>query len=143
QSFYALADTGIRITSTDRSELMEKSNVSESTSCNGDIDGRFVRQISNNDNTVWWTGASVKRGGYMDLQYNVVITCERVTSKAELLYDKLLFPTLITSDHPCTMGGSGWLMELIAVGDRYVNHSILGEDGLSLEYAVLGLSSVI
>jgi len=32
---------------------------------------------------------------------------------------------------------------LIAVGDRYVNHSILGEDGLSLEYAVLGLSSVI
>lgn len=143
QSFYALADTGIRITSTDRSELMEKSIVSESTSGNGDLDGRSVRQISNNDNTEWWAGASVKRGWYMDLQYNGVITGERVTSKAQLLYDKLLFPTLITSDHPCTMGGSGWLMELIAVGDRYVNHSILGEDGLSLEYAVLGLSSVI
>ena len=143
QSFYALADTGIRITSTDRSELMEKSIVSESASGNGDLDGRSVRQISNNDNTEWWAGASVKRGWYMDLQYGGEITGERVTSKAQLLYDKLLFPTLITSDHPCTLGGSGWLMELIAVGDRYVNHSILGEDGLSLEYAVLGLSSVI
>ena len=143
QSFYALADTGTRITSIDRSDLMEKSIAYQAVSDDPDLDGRAVRQISNNDNTDWWAGANEKRGWYLDFQYGVAITGERVISKPLLAYDRLLFPTLITSSEVCDFGGSGWLMELIAVGDRYVNHSILGEDGLSLDYAVLGLSGLI
>lgn len=146
QSFYALADTGTRIASTDRSDLMQKSIVHEGPSQNQDrpgIVGRTMRQISNNDNTEWWAGASAKRGWYLDLWYQGAVTGERVISKPQLLFDKALFPTLITSDHACSLGGSGWLMELIAVGDRYVNHSILGEDGLALDYAVLALSNVV
>jgi type IV pilus assembly protein PilY1 len=72
-----------------------------------------------------------------------VITGERVISKPLLHFDRLLFPTLITSTDPCAYGGSGWLMELVAVGDRFPNYSMLGDDGLSLDFAVMDLSTVI
>lgn len=43
---------------------------------------------------------------------------ERVTTKALLLQDWLIFPTLIPSGNACSNGGSSWLMAVKAVGDR-------------------------
>ncbi|WP_111643330.1 pilus assembly protein [Marinimicrobium alkaliphilum] len=141
-SFYALADTGNRITA--RTQLMEKSIIYEGDplpSMDGDLD-RLTRQVDKNDDDTWWEN---KSGWFLDLigPDTTVPTGERVVSRPLLMYDRLIFPTLITNDDPCSYGGSGWLMELIAVGDRYVGHSILGADGLALDYAVMGLPPLI
>ena len=62
---------------------------------------------------------------------------ERVTTKAILLFDKLIFPTLIPSNHACKYGGNSWLMEIPAVGDRYVGVNILKEMTYA-DYLILG-----
>src|SRR5690606_27161986 len=64
-------------------------------------------------------------------------------SKPLLIYDRLLFPTMITSSDPCSFGGSGWQMELVAVGDRFGGHSIFGVDGREVDYAIISYSQVI
>jgi len=128
-SFYALADQGAPIGG--RTELMAKSISSE---------GSGVRDVADNATTSWWTN---KKGWYLDLSHSGAVTGERVISKPLLVYDRLLFPTLITSSDPCSFGGSGWLMELVAVGDRYEGHSIFGEDGLEVDYAVISYSEII
>jgi len=138
-SFYAIADTGSRVTLTDinsdtildrDSQLLEKAI----TETNG------VRAVSNNTDTDWWAS---KRGWYMDLTPDGSATGERVISKPLLQFDRLLFPTLISSSNACSFGGSGWQMELVAVGDKYKGHSIFGEDGTALDYAVIGYSEII
>jgi type IV pilus assembly protein PilY1 len=146
QSFYAIADTGSRITYTDRDDVLMEKSISHQEFAAGDdglpdTSGRMIRRIKDDETTTWWND---KRGWYLDLAFPAgSVTGERVISKPLLLYDRLLFPTLMTSSDPCAFGGSGWLMELIAVGDRFVGHSILGEDGLALDYAVMGLSDII
>ena len=128
-SFYAIADQNAAVSG--RDVLMRKSISSQA-------DG--VREIENNDTTSWWTDS---KGWYLDLTPDGLPTGERVISKPLLVYDRLLFPTLITSSDPCSFGGSGWLMELVAVGDRYESHSIFGEDGLEVDYAVISYSEII
>ena len=129
-SFYAIADEGAAVTG--RSVLMEKS-ISEQV--NG------VRTVSNNSDQSWWNDD--KSGWFLDLIYNGQQTGERIISKPLLIYDRLLFPTMITSSDPCSFGGSGWQMELVAVGDRYGGHSIFGEDGTQVDYAIISYSQVI
>ncbi|MCK7598785.1 PilC/PilY family type IV pilus protein [Microbulbifer sp. CAU 1566] len=124
-SVYAIADQGSAVSS--RSNLMQKT-ISES----GD-----TRVVQNNDDTSWWAS---KDGWYMDFS---TAAGERVTSKPLLEHDRLLFPTLIPSTDPCAFGGSGWMMEIIAVGDQDNTHSIFGEDGAKTEYAIIGYSGVI
>ena len=128
-SFYAIADEDAEVSG--RSVLMEKTI---SRQDNG------TRDVGNNTSTSWWAD---KKGWYLDLTPDGSITGERVTSKPLLVYDRLLFPTLITSSDPCSFGGSGWLMELVAVGDRYDGHSIFGEDGIEVDYAVISYSEII
>ncbi|TLM74826.1 pilus assembly protein [Microbulbifer harenosus] len=128
-SVYAIADQGAPVTG--RDQLFQKTI---STQANG------LRDVSNNTDTSWWT---TKKGWYLDLTFGGVVSGERITSKPLLIYDRLLFPTLITSSDPCSFGGSGWMMELVAVGDRYQGHSIFGEDGKEVDYAVISYSEVI
>ncbi|WP_237064383.1 pilus assembly protein [Microbulbifer zhoushanensis] len=136
QSVYALADQGENIP--DRDSLFEKV-ISTQTAT--------TREVDNDGDTSWW--ADSYDGWYMDLAYtdpatgSAVVTGERVISKPLLLFDRLIFPSLITSSNPCAFGGSGWRMELSGVGDRYEGHSIFGEAGTSLDYAIIGYSSVI
>ncbi|WP_308363762.1 MULTISPECIES: PilC/PilY family type IV pilus protein [unclassified Microbulbifer] len=145
QSVYTIADTGSPIEDSNLEDdvsardayLLEK----VITETNG------TRAVSNNA-TEWWStegGATAKRGWYMDLlpQGVATPTGERVISKPLLLYDRLLFPTLITSSNACAFGGSGWEMELVAVGDQYSGHSIYGEGGTASDYAIIGYSEVI
>nr|WP_158217351.1 PilC/PilY family type IV pilus protein [Microbulbifer agarilyticus] len=128
-SFYAIADEDAPVTG--RDQLFQKSI---STEANG------VREVAGNTDTSFW---ETKKGWYLDLSYAGSVTGERVISKPLLVYDRLLFPTTITSTDPCSFGGSGWLMELVAVGDRYEGHSIFGEDGVEVDYAVISYSEII
>lgn len=127
-SFYAIADQEATVTG--RDQLFQKTISSQT---NG------LRDVSGNADVTWWAN---KKGWYLDLTFNS-LTGERVISKPLLIYDRLLFPTMITSADPCSFGGSGWLMELVAVGDRYKGHSIFGEDGIEVDYAVISYSEVI
>lgn len=128
-SFYAIADQGSNVSG--RNQLFQKTISTQ---------GSGVRRIGGNTDTSWWAN---KKGWYLDLSYAGSTTGERVISKPLLIYDRLLFPTVITSSDPCSFGGSGWLMELVAVGDKFVGHSIFGEDGREVDYAVISYSEVI
>ncbi|WP_460805701.1 pilus assembly protein [Microbulbifer agarilyticus] len=128
-TFYAIADEDTQVTG--RDQLFQKSISTEA-------DG--VREVAGNADTSFW---ETKKGWYLDLSYGGGVTGERVISKPLLVYDRLLFPTTITSTDPCSFGGSGWLMELVAVGDRYEGHSIFGEDGVEVDYAVISYSEII
>ncbi|WP_406828936.1 pilus assembly protein [Microbulbifer sp. ARAS458-1] len=128
-SFYAIADTGAEVTG--RDQLFAKT-ISVET------EGR--REVDGNAATDWWAD---KKGWYLDFTSGGGVTGERIISKPLLIYDRLLFPTMITSSDPCSFGGSGWLMELVAVGDRFEGHTIFGEDGIEVDYAVVSYSEVI
>ncbi|MBB3062423.1 pilus assembly protein [Microbulbifer rhizosphaerae] len=134
QSFYAIADQGEPLGTADsRKDLKQKKITSESG-----------QRVVESDGDLDWS--SDIDGWYLDLIYADKKTGERVISRPLLKYDRLLFPTLITSSDPCAFGGSGWLMELVAVGDYYQGHSIFGDSeqsGLMLDSAVMGLSAAI
>ncbi len=62
---------------------------------------------------------------------------ERVVTKSLLLYDKVIFSTMRPSPVPCEFGGSSWIMEVPAVGDKYENHTIL-DGNISHDFLILG-----
>lgn len=117
-SFYALADMGTTIPN--RSSLHQKTITQ---------DPELGRVIANN--TVDWTSSN---GWYLDFN---VTNGERVTLKALLVFDRLVFATLIPSGIPCEFGGSSWLMQISAVDDTIYTHSqndylILGDLGFGV-----------
>ncbi|WP_444934836.1 pilus assembly protein [Microbulbifer sp. JTAC008] len=137
-SFYGIVDSGSNISSTNRSELFEKT-ISES----GDS-----RTINGDSDTSWW---STQKGWYLDFgavdaatTSEVGTTGERIISKPLLIRDRLIFPTLVPSEDPCAYGATGWTMELIALGDpRFANESILDEPNSKQDSATTGYSDVI
>ncbi|MDN3639512.1 PilC/PilY family type IV pilus protein [Simiduia curdlanivorans] len=132
-SMYALADYGATIP--DRSSLFAKTIATETATS---------RSISGDDNS-WYTSTPVKSGWYLDLQTPSVaaVSGERIFSKAQLVYDRLIFSTFISAQEACGFGGSGWLMEVAGVGDRYVDHSVFVDGGMKLDSAVMSLSPIL
>lgn len=132
QSFYALADTGVTITKANlHQKTIEQASGAKKRTINGerntDVSGGVTSAVD------WAT----KQGWYLDFN---LINGERVITKPLLAFDRLIFTTFIPSSLPCSFGGSSWLMELVAVGDRNIAHSILGDDLANTELgnAVLG-----
>jgi type IV pilus assembly protein PilY1 len=111
QSFYAIADKDAVVS--DRDSLHEKT-LSESGS-RRTIGG----EVSDGVGIVPWATVS---GWYLDFPAN-----ERIITKPLLIFDRLIFPTVIPSDDVCEAGGRGWLMELIGVGDKNVTYTVLGD----------------
>lgn len=111
-SFYAIADTGAAYTG-DREDSLHQRAIQDNGTSRTVNDGAGVD----------WTDDD---GWFMDFSTRVG---ERVVSKPLLLYDKLLFSTLIPSSTPCQFGGQSWLMEVPAVGNRNVGENILNNDG--------------
>jgi type IV pilus assembly protein PilY1 len=107
QSFYAILDIGSEVA---RSTLLQKVMTTN---------GKIERTVSLS-NPNW----SVQNGWYLDFNDTGALG-ERVTTKALLLFDKLIFPTLIPTAAQCDAGGGSWLMEIPAIGDKYVNQKIL------------------
>lgn len=118
QTFYAIADIGGTV---QRSSLLQKTLGSN----NG------IRTVST-DNPTW----ASQNGWYLDFDSQANLG-ERVNTKALLLQDKLIFPTLVPGSDPCLGGGRSYLMEVTAIGDKYTQQHLL--DGIaSHDYFVLG-----
>jgi type IV pilus assembly protein PilY1 len=129
-SFYAIADVGTEVT---RSSLFEKTldtNYSTRTR-------KVLQDISTPIQSPNW---SVHKGWRLDFNDTAG---ERVTTKAILLQDRLIFPTLIPSGVACEFGGKSWLMQVKAIG---INNTPLPglpdgsppASGLLNDYLVLG-----
>jgi type IV pilus assembly protein PilY1 len=106
-SFYAIADIG---------ELVKRSSLFKKeldTSYSSTPSSRKVKQDTSDpiQSPEWATD----NGWYLDFNDTAG---ERVTTKALLLQDWLIFPTLIPSGLACEYGGRSWLMAVIAVGDK-------------------------
>jgi len=110
QSFYAVPDFGSGNAVT-RAKLKSKTI----TAGTGNTPSRTV----STENPDWGEN---QKGWYIDFTLSVG---ERVTTKALLVQDKLLITTLIPSIATCEAGGQSWLMEVTAIGDRYVNEHVL------------------
>lgn len=156
QSFYGLADedgavkplSDIWKDKDDRDTVLHKKEISKeefSSTQKRSIreikgEGRFPADTT--DTKVNWAS---KKGWYLDLIPPASSAQgEMVISKPLLIYDRLIFPTLIPSDQSCDAGGKGWIMDLSAVGDRYdATHRVLPESGLSMEDPAMSLSEAI
>lgn len=125
QSIYGIADSGskIALTTSNRTDKLHEKTIATQTST--------ARTLSGDANTttgpaVAWTGSGAKDGWFLDLKFGTANTGERVLSKPLLLFDRVIVNTFIPSSNPCDFGGSGWLMELVGVGDVFKGHSVLG-----------------
>jgi len=105
ETFYAIWDNGLPVTTTDRSELQAQTIVSQTAQF-----GYNLRETS--ANTVDYAGG--KRGWYMDLVPPLAGGGERVVSRPLLKYGRVIFVTLKPSNDQCEPGGTSWLMELDA-----------------------------
>jgi type IV pilus assembly protein PilY1 len=132
QSFYAIWDNGTAVTTTDRSQLLARTIVSQSTGGTTLVtqsDGSTAtvaldtRVTSNTPAAVDYTGG--QRGWYMDLVPPSGPAGERVISTPLLKYGRVIFVTLIPSaGDPCVPGGDSWLMELDAVSGAAPSSSV-------------------
>lgn len=130
QSFYGVLDNGAEVS---RSSLLQKTL----TTTMGVAPTRTVSTT----NPTWAT----QNGWYFDFD----AAGERVTTKPLLLFDKLIFATLIPTTAQCDAGGASWLMEVPAVGDKYVGQHVLTPNSYdnslvlgNLNYVSFGRSAV-
>lgn len=120
-SFYAIADEGPITDPRNNTVLFPK----------GLSDSGTTRTVPNDENMNW--SNTSHKGWVIDFTTRLG---ERVTTKPLLLYDHLIFPTLIPSSVACEFGGQSWLMEVAAVGDKFVGKGLLGQN-LSSESLIL------
>lgn len=101
ETFYGIIDNGTRVTTTDRSDLVEQTIILETNTS-----GYEVRALSSN-----LVDYSTKFGWYLDLESPVDgAQGERVVERAQLIPGKLVFVTLIPNLDACQFGGDSWLM---------------------------------
>lgn len=113
-SFYAIADIGTAHTGS-RDSFMQEKIISYTAEDGRTVSGQTMGAVN-------WTD---DHGWYMDFD---LVNGERVISKPLLLYDKLILTTITPSSSPCEFGGRSWLMEVIAVGDRYPGESLIKDN---------------
>ncbi len=92
---------------------LDETCVSNQLSSSGEVfgSGNEVRYVSSNTITTWnWSSSTGHMGWYIDLPE----TGERQVTRSLLRAGRIIFVTTIPSDHPCSDGGSSWLMELDA-----------------------------
>jgi type IV pilus assembly protein PilY1 len=132
QSFYAIWDNGTPVATTDRSQLLQRSIVSQTsggttlvTQSDGSTAsvGLDTRVTSSTPAAVDYAGG--QRGWYMDLVPPSGPAGERVISTPLLKYDRVIFVTLIPdAGDPCLPGGDSWLMELDAISGAAPSSSV-------------------
>ncbi len=121
QSFYGIADEdGSKTGFTGRSSLHQKTFTEDGT----------VRDVNDSGDSPSKPDWRTKKGWYIDFPAG-----ERTTNKAVLAYDRVIFSTLIPKTDGCSFGGTGWLMDLVGVGDTSItalNKSMLATNGVKL-----------
>jgi type IV pilus assembly protein PilY1 len=134
QSIYAIADTNsaISLTVSNRNSTLVRKSITAETSTQRTVspDATTVTIGQNGQPietpAVDWTSTSPnRRGWYLDLIYSNTAKGERVIAKPLLLFDRLIVNTFIPEPYQCSNGGSGWLMELTGVGDRFIGLTVL------------------
>ena len=138
QSFYGVADVNasVDITTATKNIVLHEKRINTEINNRRDILNDATPESGVTE--VDWT---TKSGWYIDLvsPESTDGTGERMISKPRLLFDRLLFTTFVPSSHPCEYGGSGWLMELTGVGDKFIGHSIFGDlANTALAHGILG-----
>lgn len=122
-SFYAIADLGTQLSYTSDATQDGRTSILHEKAI---IQGASQRTIDGQDlNEPDWSDADIN-GWFVDFD---TALGERVVSKPLLLFDRLIFPTLIPSGVACEFGGRSWLMELVAIGDRFYGENLL--DGIN------------
>lgn len=114
QSFYAIADNRVGPYPIVKAELYQKRITAQS-----DTTRDLQQGHSAPDPLIDWESDD---GWYLDFDSDAG---ERVTTKPQLIFDRLLFSTVIPTQDPCGFGGSGWIMELTGVGDLYPDYDLL------------------
>jgi len=66
----------------------------------------------------------VKRGWYLNLQFNNVAKGERVVTSPILRNKRIIFTTMIPSESPCDFGGTSWIMEFDPETGKRPDYSI-------------------
>ena len=128
QSIYGIADAGaaISLTVANRATALKEKDISAQTS-----EQRTITPDATDSNNVRSVDWATYSGWFVDLQYGTnndgtpKLSGERVVSKPLLLYDKVIITTFIPSVNQCDYGGSGWIMQLTGVGDRFIGQSVL------------------
>lgn len=130
QSFYGIADQATPVTySTSRGAVLHQKTMTATGSGSGST--RNVNDSGTGAVSVDW---ATKKGWYLDFPAG-----ERIVTKPTLIYDRLLFSTIIPSTDICTFGGAGWLMELVGVGDVFgTDKELLPHNGLYLDFFLPG-----
>jgi|GEM_PF-708733 len=129
QSFYGIADQNTKLTYSVRTDVLQQKNMTTDTSVSPPT--RHVDDNGNNVPIVDWVH---KKGWYLDFPVG-----ERIITKPLLLYDRLLFSTVVPNSDLCSFGGSGWLMELVGIGDVFGNNKqLLPNNGNFLDYFLPG-----
>ncbi|HXF46725.1 MAG TPA: PilC/PilY family type IV pilus protein [Burkholderiaceae bacterium] len=118
QTFYGILDNGTRVTTTDRSQLVQQAIGTTTISLRGV--NTTVRTVTTN--SVDW---ATKRGWYMDLPSSG----ERVIGPAVVRAGRVIFTTVVPSDDPCEFGGTGWLMEVSATTGARLPYSVFDTNG--------------
>jgi len=127
QTIYGILDSGVYIaalTTSNRATILHQKTIS--AEANGQRTIINDKTPSTGVLAVDWTSATAKKGWFLDLKFGSTATGERIIAKPLLLYDRVLINTFIPSSNQCDYGGSGWLMELTGVGDKFVGYDLLG-----------------
>lgn len=125
QSIYAIADTNkqILLTESNRSDKLKEKVIATETATLRTVDPDATVMSNNTESfAVEWDDFE---GWYLDLKYENAAKGERVIAKPLLLFDRLIVNTFIPEPYQCSNGGSGWLMELTGVGDRFIGLTVL------------------
>lgn len=123
ESFYGLIDKGSHITQADLNEqsILERVSVS----------GNDVLVVSDNEMSL------SDSGWYLNLVHSTANggpgpEGERVTARALVRGDRVIFPTLIPSENPCAAGGRSRLVEVNAFSGARLDYPVfdLNNDGI-------------
>jgi type IV pilus assembly protein PilY1 len=125
QSIYAIMDLGgandyLSLSAANRTTLLQQKTITAQSTSSRTVSPDAT--ASDGTKAVNWNS---KYGWFLDLKYGSEAGGERVLSKPLLLFDRLILPTFKPSSNQCDYGGSGWLMELTAVGDKFIGQTVL------------------
>ncbi|QAY91587.1 pilus assembly protein [Pseudomonas sp. ACM7] len=93
----------------------------------GVLSGSSGQFITTSQNDVTYPA---KKGWYLPLVYNNVLTGERVINQASLVAGRIVFTTAsVDTTDPCASFGTGKLVELDAFSGKMLNYAVLDSNG--------------
>ncbi|MGH8333708.1 MAG: pilus assembly protein, partial [Pseudomonas fluorescens] len=99
----------------------------QAQSVTGVFSGSSGQFITTSQNDVTYPA---KKGWYLPLVYNNVLTGERVINQASLVAGRIVFTTAsVDTTDPCASFGTGKLVELDAFSGKMLNYAVLDSNG--------------